>query len=343
MITMITKQLTAAKHKSQILPTIVPPELFASFLTFLQKMLTQTTLGHIYQRTVDGFLLFYTIPDFLVFFSIVCVCSKRHKVKLVGICPMFDHTHLLAKVSARKEVSGFVQEYSSLYAREFNESIGKEGSVFRRNFGFASKIGMKSVKNACSYLYNNPGEKKLCQRAEEYRWSFLAYAVSDHPFSEKISLKTASRPLRRALKKVEYYASRDIYLRHEWLEDMFEPLSTKEKNQLIDYIIVAYNVIDYRELISYYESYEKACLAFASNQGSEHDIQEEFVPGSHRPYYKIPILLVKEYGIRKVKDVFRLPLKDRMELFYYLKSDTRIPEWQLKKYFRLKTNNAFGT
>ena len=299
-------------------------------------MVKEITVGHIYQRTIDGYLLFYTIPDFLVFFSIVCICSKRHKVKLLGICPMFDHTHLLAKVSERKEVSGFVQEYSSLYSRELNISIGSDGPVFRRNYGFAPKVGMKAVRDACSYHYNNPGEKKLCKRAEEYRWTFLAYAVSNHPFSEKIILSLASSPMRRAMKMIKYYASRDIYLKHEWLEKMFAPLSAQEKNQLIDYIIVSYNVIDYEELISYYGSYEMACLAFASNQGKEFDVKEEFVPGSHKPYYEIPKVLLAKHYFKHVKDALRLPLTERVNLMYMLKDETNASWVQLRKYLRFK-------
>ena len=249
---------------------------------------------------------------------------------------MFDHTHLLAKVSQRKEVSGFVQEYSSLYAREFNISMGTKGSVFRRNFGFAAKTGIKAIRNACSYLYNNPGEKKLCRRAQDYRWTFLAFAVSDHPFSEKIVLREASKPLRKAIKMIKYYASAMIYLKHEWLERMFAPLSMKEKNQLIDYIIVSYNVIDYDELISYYGSYETACLAFASNQGNEYDVKEEFVPGSHEPYYVIPKVLQSKHGLKHVKDVLKLPLAKRVSLMYSLEYETRASRQQLCKYLRFK-------
>ena len=299
-------------------------------------MPNEKCLGHIYQRTVNGYLLFYTVPDFLVFFSIVCVCARRFRITLLGVCPMFDHTHFLAKAMERGDVSGFIQEYSSLYSREFNKTLGTEGPVFRRKFGFSLKKGMKAIKNSCSYLYNNPGEKQLCAKAEEYRWTFLAYADSDHPFSEKIRLRFASRPLRKALKMIEYYASRNIYLRHDWLEGMFEPLSTEEKNQLIDYIIVEYNVIDYRELISYYGSYEKACLAFASNQGSEHDIEEEFVPGSHKPYSEISRLLNKKYGFTHIKDALRLPLPERVSLMYSLAYETSATHKQLERYLRFK-------
>ena len=336
MIILTITQLTGTKLIFQKIPPYRTYLSMNNILTFLQKMLKEKKIGHIYQRTINGFLLFYTISDFLVFFSIVCVCARRHKIKLLGVCPMFDHTHLLAKVSERKDVSGFVQEYSSLYAREFNISMGTKGSVFRRNYGFAPKTGIKSIRNACSYLYNNPGEKKLCKRAQDYRWTFLAYAISDHPFSEKIILREASKPLRKAVKMIDYYASEGIYLKHDWLERMFAPLSIKEKNQLVDHIIVAYNVIDYKELISYYGSYETTCLAFASNQGNEYDVKEEFVPGSHKVYQEIPKVLLAKHGFKHIKDVMKLPLAKRVNLMYSLEYETRASRQQLCKYLRFK-------
>ena len=67
----------------------------------------------------------------------------------------------------------FVKEYSALYAKDFNKTIAASGQVFK-TFGCAAKKGDKSIRTACSYLYNNPGEKELCEKAEEYRWTFLA-------------------------------------------------------------------------------------------------------------------------------------------------------------------------
>ncbi|MCR5518896.1 MAG: transposase, partial [Bacteroidales bacterium] len=255
--------------------------------------------------------MFYTVIDFLVFFSIFCISAKKHEITVLGLCPMFDHLHALTRNQTKMEVRSFVQAYSSLYARELNTNLGTKGSVFHRQFGFARKKGDKAVRTAYSYLYNNPGEKRLCHRAEEYRWTFLAYAVSVHPFSEKIQLRFASGALRKALKMIDYYSSRDIYLRHSWLEKMFSPLNEKEKQQLVDYIIAKYNVIDYEALISLYGSYEKACLAFASNQGSEYDIAEEFSPESHRAYLEISQTLLKKHGLSKIKDAIRLPLDNR--------------------------------
>ena len=290
---------------------------------------------HIYQRTRSGYLLFYNVSDFLVFFTIFCREARRYKIQVIGLCPMYDHLHVLVECSSPNRLSCFVQEYTKIYAREFNITVGERGHIFDSRFGRAEREGLKEVRSACSYLYNNPGEKGLCKRAEEYRWTFLAYAVSRNPFSEPIALSRASAKMRRALKTIDYYRRYDKPLRHKWLQAMFEGLGLEEKQQLTDYIITSYNCIDYERLLSFYDgSYEKACLAFASNQGKEFGIKEEFVPGNHRIYIQLCNLIRRRFGIDHVKDIFSLPLRERNVIVAFCRSMTNASNQQIVKFFR---------
>jgi REP element-mobilizing transposase RayT len=291
---------------------------------------------HIYQNTPEGSLLFYTVSDFLVYFTVFCVSARKHRVTVLGTCPMFDHLHGLFEEESRKSVSGFIGDYTRQYSTLFNQTIAHSGAVFNPGFGCAVKTGDKSIRTACAYLYNNPGEKGLCKRAQDYRWTFLAYAVSDHPFSEKIILSKASRPLRRALKEVDCFRKQDKPLTYVILERLFRDLENKEKNQLTDYIISKYNCIDYDRLISYYGSYDKMCLAFASNQGSEYDIDEVFERGGHKVYTAISSTLLKEFGLKNVKHIFHMSPANQEDLARQLFYETSAQDWQIRKYFRWK-------
>ena len=296
----------------------------------------QRSVLHIYQRSVSGFLLFYTVTDFLVFFTVFCVTARRHRVRILGVCPMFDHVHILVEGAARKEATRFVQACFSSYAKELNQSLGTSGAIFRRDFGCAVKTGDKAIRTACSYLYNNPGEKNLCKRAEDYRWTFMAYAVSRNPFSEPLKLSRATLKLRKILKMADYLCSRDHYLRHVWLEKWFRDLSPGECQQLTDYIISSYNCIDYNKLLHYYgDSYEMMSLAFASNQGSEYDIKEDTVRESHRPYLEIPSRIRSLYGESDIKKLLRLDENAKRDIFTALIPHVHATKRQLAKYLRL--------
>ena len=129
----------------------------------------QSTAVHIYSRAENGYLLFYTISDFLVFFTIASVTARKRGISILGVSPMFDHLHYVSDAYSRREVFDFVRDTESQYAIELNKELGSSGRVFHKSFGSSIKRGEKAVRTTCSYCYNNPGEKKLCNRAEEYR------------------------------------------------------------------------------------------------------------------------------------------------------------------------------
>ena len=242
---------------------------------------------HIYQRSADGFLLFYSVRDYLVFFSIVSVAAERYGIKLLGICQMVDHVHLLVAVQDKKQIPVFIQFYTSHYARYFNRDSGFSGAVFSRRYGIAEKRGDKKIRTAIAYLYNNPVEKGLGRRAEECRWNYLAYATSSNPFSKRLVMREASKRLRRSLKELKYCAESGLPLNYSLVESLTSDLNDTEIKQLTDKAITLYNRIDYRTVTGYYKSYTEMLTAFSSNTGSEYDIQEEFSPDSDMIYFDL--------------------------------------------------------
>ena len=97
----------------------------------------------------------------------------------------------------------FMSNVAIQFVKEYNRYHNRVGPLFSECFGSAPKAGLKLLRTAIAYLFNNPVERLLCKRAQEYRWNFLAYAASDNPFSDPLVLKKASRRLRRALKEVD--------------------------------------------------------------------------------------------------------------------------------------------
>ena len=64
---------------------------------------------HAYQRTVSGFNLFYTLEDFIVYYTIVAVEAKKFRIRFMGLCMMIDHIHMLLRAGKRTDTdaSGF--------------------------------------------------------------------------------------------------------------------------------------------------------------------------------------------------------------------------------------------
>lgn len=262
---------------------------------------------HLYQRTVDGLLLFYYARDYIVFYTIISVAAGKYGIRVLGLCQMPDHVHLLIGACDRKRAERFVQFYSSRYTAYFHSQYGTLGVLFDHPFGMAEKVGAKKIRTAIAYLYNNPVEKKLCPYAADYRWNYLAYAASRNPFSAPTNLATCRRVFRRAVAELEYCFRHSKPLNGVILAGMTRDMNEEEKKQLIDRIVLRYQFIDYKTLVSYYESYPMMLLSFRSNTGSEYDIKEDFSPGSDKIYYSLLSAAEKMFGKDSFRKVLSLP------------------------------------
>ena len=182
---------------------------------------------HIYQRTVSGFNLFYTLEDFIVYYTIASVKAAKYGIRLIGLSLMIDHIHMLLRTGSKKQMSDYVSACSSLYVREFNSFIGRRGRLFEQSFGSAVKTEAKKIRSAIAYLFNNPVEKLLCKMAEDYRWNFLAYYNDRLPFSTLPS--RTSRKLKRSMNIVDESFRRGCHLRYALLEVIMKDLDHEEK------------------------------------------------------------------------------------------------------------------
>ena len=103
---------------------------------------------HVYQRTVSGFNIFYSLEDFLVFYTIIAIKARKFKINLLGLCLMIDHIHLLLTGGDISQISRFISEYTSLFVREFNSWTGRKGPLFESTFGSALKTETKKIRSA---------------------------------------------------------------------------------------------------------------------------------------------------------------------------------------------------
>lgn len=292
-------------------------------------------VNHVYQRTVSGCNLFYGDEDFLTFFTIFSVCVRSTDVSVLSLCLMYNHFHALAIANVRKQLSELINHACAWYAREFNQSVSQTGRLLKKNFGSAPKRDDKAVRTAINYVGNNPVEKRLCVCPEEYRWNFIAYGNSRHPFSEPLVLRNASRPLRRAVKEVDSMVQLNLPLKFAQLSRMFRRLSAKEAEQLVDYIISEYMFIDFEAAASYYGSYSKMVEAMRFNTGSEYDLHEEHDSCSDKAYQEMMDCIREVRPLHPVRTVISLSKDQKLELASLLRSRTSATPYQIFRFLHL--------
>lgn len=301
----------------------------------VKRKVQEEGLQHIYQNTYDGKLLFYSVLDRLVFLTIYSVVARKYGVPVLGLCLMFDHIHSLVQVFATEIMSLFVGEYTSKYVLAFNRNSGRKGPMFRKAYGNAPKIGLKKIRTAIAYLYNNHVEKKLCSQAEDCRWNFLAYLKSDHPFSEEIDRRRCSYRLKIALSRVDALYKRQIWLDYPVLRSMYDKLTERESEQLTDYIISKYLPLDKESLIACYGDYETMLIAVNSNTGSEYDIKEPYDSNSDEIYESMLAVCRRSSYAENIPALLALPVSQKLAIADILVRETGAKPYQVRKFLHL--------
>ena len=293
---------------------------------------------HIYQRSVKGDVIFYTLQDYLVFYTFVCVIARKHKITILGLAIMYNHYHILAEADNRDSIRSFISDTTSRFARVYNKETGLSGMLFHSPFGSSVKIGDKNIRTAAGYLYNNHTNKKLCEMAEEIRWNFLAYAHNNNPFSESVIKERVSHTLRNALKEIDANRKADKPLNYATLRRLYKPLGKEEKEQLTDYIISVYNAIDFVALESLYRSYEDMLYSFNANTFNEYDISEDADErtGDDRVYNRLAKQVLALGRFASVKDILLLSEDERFRLAVELHAHTGVPYKQIGAFVHLK-------
>ena len=293
-------------------------------------------LNHIYQRSINGFNIFYDLEDYLVYYTIFSVLCRCYDIIAIGLCLMSNHIHMLIQASNRVILAKFMDHCTSVFAKEHNFHIGRNGGIFKKRFGSAPKIGYKIIRTAIAYLFNNPVEKHICSKAEEYKWNFLAYAMNSHPFSPNIPVRQLCPALRKAFKEVKNTRELNKHLKYAQLRRMMAKLTNTEKDILTDFIISAYNPFSYEQLISFYGSYETMLTAIHSNTGSEYDIKEEFDSSSDAVYEKMKEI-ISECGIYPIRQVTMVSIEEKMRLYRLIREKTNATARQICRFLHITT------
>lgn len=291
--------------------------------------------NHIYQRTTGGKILFYDREDFLICYMIISVTARKHSIRMLELCMMVDHIHMLIEAESRERMADFIRDYSSVFIHEYNISIGRHGQMFHKSYGNAPKKGDKKMRSTIVYIGNNPVEKRLSERAEGYRWNFLRYFVDRNPFSQKVPVKSYSRALSGFIRLVDRAAESGCYLNYNMLRSIFSRLQGNEVELMTDHIIMAYFPFDENGILGYYDDWKQMVDAMHSTSGSEYDLDEKVYPGSDQIYGKMIEFVRRELAVSPVRAVTVLPVERKLEIAGLLMLHTGASKYEVAKFLHL--------
>jgi len=241
---------------------------------------------HVFQISVDRGIIFYTDADCIVFFTILCCLAVKYRIRIVSLCIMKNHFHILGQFGSEENMELFLNALCSVFARKYNRRYDRRGQLFKKPFGSAPKYG-EDVYDCIIYIYNNPIPKKATELAIKYRWNFLAYMDSKNPFSNRIDNPFAPDVLKQRLSMVERLHSSGQYIDYGVLDTLKEGLNGEQYKQLLDYIVAVYNIIDYSLIQSKWNSKEAVSEMLALVKGSEYALKEDGSREDYRNYERM--------------------------------------------------------
>ncbi len=132
---------------------------------------------HVYCRGVAAAPAFPDGEDRSVFLDLLWLCVRRHRWRCYAACVLSTHYHLV--VGARQsDLSAGVHRLNWRYARSFNKRHASFGHVFAERFQTRVIDGEERVFETCAYVLLNPVKARLCERVEDWPWSYSRFGLS---------------------------------------------------------------------------------------------------------------------------------------------------------------------
>lgn len=302
--------------------------------TVRNKFYRDGSFHHIYEKSINGNVLFYRTEDYLFFYTLFSVLTRRYHIITEAFCIMFNHYHACSKARTHTALKAFLRDLSSTFTKGYNEEYGLTGKLLVP-CGYVPKTSGKLHRSCLIYIVNNPAAGKLVKSAIMYKWNLLAYLQSDHPFSEKLVKRNCRFKMRNALALVDGSFKRWQSLNYKLLERVFDGLNQIEKAQITDYIIVKYFFMDKSSFISHFGSLDNALSAIYSTSGSENDFYEPWE--DYSPYLSMLLVIMKQW--KRNYRFHEMPVKDLMILRRKLSSLPGATKMHVERFLRCQAIN----
>jgi REP element-mobilizing transposase RayT len=129
---------------------------------------------HVYTRGVCGVPPFPGDDDRSAALGMLFKAAARFELAIEAACVLSTHYHAVLR-AACAQLSQAMQWFHAGYAKAFNRRHGRFGHVFAERFQCRVIESEEYVYDACEYVLLNPVKAGLCERVEEWPWSWSRY------------------------------------------------------------------------------------------------------------------------------------------------------------------------
>lgn len=133
------------------------------------RQYSEEGIYHTYARGINKQVIFYDSDDKEYMLCLIKKIAKKYSINVHTYILMDNHLHLEI-TDPLKNLSKFMGQICSLYAKYFNKKYDRVGSLFQSRFGSEIIESIIRFINCCRYIIQNPEKAGIC-KAKKYRWS----------------------------------------------------------------------------------------------------------------------------------------------------------------------------
>jgi len=130
--------------------------------------------AHIVQRGNDRMVCFRSDSDRLLYLAHLRRLALKFECAVHAYCLMTNHVHLLVTPQRTGACAGLMKELSQLYARYFNDTYRRTGTLWEGRYRSCVAESARYVLACYRYIDLNPVRAGMTDSASGYIWSSCA-------------------------------------------------------------------------------------------------------------------------------------------------------------------------
>jgi putative transposase len=131
---------------------------------------------HVASRGICDTVIYVDDLDRHGFLVLLERCERTFGWTCYAYCLMTTHYHLVLETQ-RVQLSRGLHWLNWKYASSFNARHGRFGHLFAGRFSARPIESEDYLFDACAYVILNPVKARLCDRPEQWTWSFSRYGL----------------------------------------------------------------------------------------------------------------------------------------------------------------------
>ncbi len=140
-------------------------------MPYREDVFAQDHYYHIYNRAVDGGVLFFDPGNYEYFLRLVKRYYQRHGAAVIAYCLMPNHYHFLLRQETDAPLSKFINVLFNAYVQAVNQQQDRKGTLFEGRFRHVWVDREEYLVHLCRYIHLNPLKARLVTRLEDWPYS----------------------------------------------------------------------------------------------------------------------------------------------------------------------------